>query len=394
MYEPSHLLKTKELIASFSFNEPLHFFLKRYFRQHHEMGSHDRKIVSSAVYSFFRLGKVLPGLKTEERIAIAGFLVQNDASPLLHYLLANYSSLDIDKINLPLENKINAVKHLYPAFNVNDIFPFEKHLSEEIDRESFFKSFLVQPLVWIRIRRGFEEIVLKEIKQQAAGNLQLAVNNNIVSSPPSFPLTNLESFKKGLFEIQDYSSQQAANYFEAGNNDYWWDCCAGSGGKSLLFKDKFPEVKLLVSDLRERILINGKERLQKAKLKNYQLRHINLLLPNPEHLISDSFDGIIADIPCTGSGTWARAPEMLSCFNEKQIDEYAAQQKLILKNISPSLKTGKPLIYITCSVFKQENEDVVDYAINNLGCRLEKKEYLTGYDKRADTLFAAKLIKK
>ncbi|MFI5220274.1 MAG: RsmB/NOP family class I SAM-dependent RNA methyltransferase [Bacteroidia bacterium] len=393
MREHSYLLKAKEIISALPPNEPLRLFLKKYFRQHREMGSHDRKIASSVVYNFFRLGKTLPNLETEQRIAIANFLLQNETSPLLHYLLTSYSSLNAAKINLPLEEKINLVKQLYPEFAINDIFPFEKHLSEEIDKDSFFKSFLVQPLVWIRIREGFVETILREIKQLEVGNWPLAEKEKILSFEPSTPLDKTKSYQKGFFEIQDVSSQQTANYFEASKDDCWWDCCAGSGGKSLLFKDKFPEVKLLVTDSREAILQNAKERFTKAGVKNYQIKTLDLLSPNPELPTHNSLEGIIADVPCTGSGTWARTPEMLSFFNEKQIDEYVAQQMLILKNISPCLKPGKPLVYITCSVFKKENEDVVDYAVKHLGYRLDKKEYFTGYDKRADTLFAARLIK-
>jgi 16S rRNA (cytosine967-C5)-methyltransferase len=57
------------------------------------------------------------------------------------------------------------------------------------------------------------------------------------------------------------------------------------------------------------------------------------------------------------------------------------------------LKPGKPLIYITCSVFKAENEDAVDFIVKELGLKLESMQVLKGYERRADTMFVARLIK-
>src|SRR5699024_9689267 len=104
------------------------------------------------------------------------------------------------------------------------------------------------------------------------------------------------------------------------------------------------------------------------------------------------FDGIILDAPCSGSGTWGRTPEMLSRFNEAQLEQYAQLQKEILDNVIKHIKPGKPLIYITCSVYVEENEQIVKY-LETAGLTLEKMQYFKGYDKRGDTLFAARLIR-
>ena len=98
---------------------------------------------------------------------------------------------------------------------------------------------------------------------------------------------------------------------------------------------------------------------------------------------------IIADVPCTGSGTWARTPEQLKYFSKKSIDEYAGLQKKIVKNASLQLAAGGYLLYITCSVFKKENEDNVDFFSQNTELELIESGYLKGYEMQADTLFAA-----
>ena len=104
------------------------------------------------------------------------------------------------------------------------------------------------------------------------------------------------------------------------------------------------------------------------------------------------FDGIILDAPCSGSGTWARTPEQISFFQPEQINYYKQLQQTIIKNIVPLLKQGKPLIYITCSVFKEENEEQVQFA-TSLGFKVESKKLLQGHQTRSDTLFVFRLIK-
>ena len=101
------------------------------------------------------------------------------------------------------------------------------------------------------------------------------------------------------------------------------------------------------------------------------------------------FDLIICDAPCSGSGTWSRTPEQLYFFDEKKIDQYAALQKKIVTNAVKSLKKDGFFLYITCSVFKKENEEVVQFLENKLFLHLIHAEYLEGYRQKADTLFSA-----
>jgi 16S rRNA (cytosine967-C5)-methyltransferase len=175
--------------------------------------------------------------------------------------------------------------------------------------------------------------------------------------------------------------------------DYWWDCCAASGGKSLLLHDLQPKIELLVSDLRENILHNLDERFRKAGIMKYQKKILDLLQNNELDLHHYEFDGIILDAPCSGSGTWGRTPELLCHFEEHRIEFFSKLQKSIAANVVPYLKTGKPLIYITCSVFKSENEEVVDHLLKTQPLKLERMEVIEGYRHKADTMFAARLVR-
>ena len=146
---------------------------------------------------------------------------------------------------------------------------------------------------------------------------------------------------------------------------------------------------ITVSDIRESILANLKKRFSEAGIKKYRSFITDLSTENSK-LKTQNYDLIIADVPCTGSGTWSRTPEALSFFKEKEIERFNELQKKILTNIIPCLKKGGQLVYITCSVFKKENEEVAGFIQSNFNLKLEKMEILKGYDKKADTMFAAR----
>jgi 16S rRNA (cytosine967-C5)-methyltransferase len=101
------------------------------------------------------------------------------------------------------------------------------------------------------------------------------------------------------------------------------------------------------------------------------------------------FDLVICDAPCTGSGTWSRTPEQLFFFTANKIDKYAALQRKIVSNAIPFLKAGGYFLYITCSVFKKENEEVAGFIKSEFHLQLVKMELLKGYNKKADTMFVA-----
>lgn len=255
---------------------------------------------------------------------------------------------------------------------------------------TFIPLFFKQPDLFIRVREQEIEGIVSDLKNsninvKQIGTTTLALPNG----------TKLETIlKEGSYQVQDLSSQHTGTYFMPNKWDKWWDCCAASGGKTLLLHSLEPVIELLVSDLRESVLTNLDERFRLAGIKKYHKKELDLLQNNDQILHHYAFDGIILDAPCTGSGTWGRTPEMLSFFEERKISYFANLQKSIVQNVVKYLKADKPLIYITCSAFAEENEEVVEHMLKTLPLTLEKMELIKGYEHDADTMFVARLIKK
>lgn len=372
---------------------PLNVFLSRHYRENKQMGSKDRKLFSRMVYDFFRLGNVLKEQDIEIRLGLGGFLCENEAFPLLEYCLEKHTNLKAGNISLSLEEKIDYVKKHYPDFDLFQMADIDLNFSEGIKKEEYFRSFFNRPKLWIRLKKNFKEEVLKELQQNNIAFETYPAYPFAVSMESGISVENFVTKKKGYFEIQDLSSQLTGNYFKAETQEQWWDSCAGSGGKSLMLMDETPGIQLLVSDTRKTILNNLLERFKLSKLKNFKAIEIDLTSTFVLPAFYKDFDGIIADVPCSGSGTWSRTPEMLLQYNHESIMEYQKKQMKIVNAVLPFLKKGSPLIYITCSVLKSENEDLVDFLVNEKGMQLEEMKLLKGIGTGADNLFVARLIK-
>ncbi len=368
-------------IAEFPKDRPVTKYLPEYFRRNKQMGSRDRRNLSNAIYSYFRLGNCLEELKIDERLFVALFLTTQNTDDFLTYFRPDLA----ERINLPFPDKVEFLQKIYPSFNFQALFPFHSHLSAGIAHDAFIAAQLVQPDLFIRTNKE-RAINLEHYLNES--QISFEKNGNCYRLPNATKLNNADY----LYDVQDQSSQYTANYFQPKPNEQWWDCCAASGGKSLLLHELEPTVTILASDNRASILQNLEIRFQQAGIRNFRRREIDLLA-EINAFEKESFDGIILDAPCSGSGTWARTPEMLIQFKEDKIAYFMNLQRTIAENAIQFLKVGQPLIYITCSVFKEENEEAIAYFLANLPVKLEKMELIKGYEQKADTMFVARLIK-
>lgn len=373
------------ILANYRGHEPFHLYLKKYFSANKKHGSKDRRQIASLCYYFFRLG--LGGSSSadvKEKLLLAIFLIENKPSSFLELLKPQWN----EKIALPVSEKHEMVSDI---FNPQNIVPYKTEISEEIDSAQFNLSFLVQPKLFIRIRPGFKQTVINKLR--AAAISFEGINEECFAFSNNEKVSGVLTIDQEAV-IQDYNSQRVKEFLKPVKDSLAkpalsiWDCCAASGGKSILVRDVFKNIRLTVSDTRKNILENLKVRFSKAGIKNYHSFVADLSV-NSSAGIEGRFDLIIADVPCSGSGTWSRTPEQLNFFSRKNIEKYALLQQKIIRNSSKFLEPGGYLLYITCSVFKMENEGNVEFIQKELNLQLIESKYLKGYQMQADTLFGA-----
>lgn len=349
---------------------PLVHFLKQHYRQHPKLGSRDRKMLSEMAYSWYRCGKALPvHMPLKEKVATCLTLCNTSNQRLLQLIDGIVVS---DKVDM---------EHL---------FPHALPLSDGISKTEWLNSMLTQPDLFIRIRKNKSKL-LEILDEQNVPYKE--ITDSCLALPNGTAIDQwLPPF---AYVVQDASSQKTGDYLITAPNEKWWDSCSGAGGKSLLLKDKEPLIDLTVSDTRKTILNNLKERFRTYSHimpVAFEMDVANAAIAT-DIMRNKQFDSIICDVPCTGSGTWARTPEQLYFFNAAQATELSERQARIAGNASMFLKPGGRLYYITCSVFKKENEDVVANITKATGLVCEQMQVINGVSLHADSMFIAVLRK-
>lgn len=378
----SYLNSAVAILRAYEGGEPFSAYLKKYFAANKKYGSSDRKTISHICYSYFRTAGLWRNENLEEKILRGFFLCSNGQTEFLEAIRPAWNA----KASTPLLGKLHELQF---SGELSDLFPMVKELSSGIDPTAFAGSMLTQPDLFIRIRPGHRPRVIEKL--ELAGLPYQNIEENTLSLPNGSRL-------EGLFEIdhdiviQDLSSQRVGElikevYGLLPANPVVWDCCAASGGKSIMATDFLKPSLLLVSDIRNSILANLEKRFRAAGIKNYKRQLIDLTKDQAPGEFMPNL--VIADLPCSGSGTWGRTPEQLLFFREELIGDFALKQKKILRQVSVSLGKGGFLLYITCSAFRKENEEITDYVSDELDLTLARTKLLCGYQEGADTMYAA-----
>jgi 16S rRNA (cytosine967-C5)-methyltransferase len=351
----AYIRSAATLLSQYDGKVPFASWQKEYFRKEKKFGSRDRRIVSQLCFGYFRSGKLFADKPLEEGIRLASELATGDS---------------------PLPNDLSAV------------FPLHVHLSEEIHAAAFIKSHLQQPDLFLRARPGRKDAV--KFKLEAGGIPFTECSTDCLALLNGSKVEEVIVLDEEAV-VQDRSSQQVLEPMQevlpADVRFTLWDCCAASGGKSILALDRFPKVQLTVSDVRESILHNLRSRFRRARISNY--RSFLADVSASQFSFPHQFDVVLCDAPCSGSGTWGRTPEQLFYFTAERIDHYASLQRRIAHNAIKQVKKGGFFLYITCSVFSAENEENVAFIQKESGLTLLSARYYKGYEVRADTLFAA-----
>jgi len=186
-------------------------------------------------------------------------------------------------------------------------------------------------------------------------------------------VTGTRAYLEGRISIQDEASQLVA--LLVGRGETILDCCAAPGSKTALLARRSPGAKVFATELhphRARLMQNL-NRLPNVHVVAADARHLPFSL-------SFTFDRILADVPCSGTGTLARNPEIKWRLKAEDLRDLQSRQIAILKSALAQLAIGGRLVYSTCSLEREENEAVVDAAIDGttdfkvVDCRRELEQ--------------------
>ncbi len=205
--------------------------------------------------------------------------------------------------------------------------------------------------LWIRLQTDDPAPVLAEFEARAWPVRASGVLPSALKVLAEADLTTSDAYARGLIEIQDLGSQLLLAQLAPPPAGHWLDACAGAGGKTLqLARLVGTSGRVDAHDIRASALDELGTRAARARIAN-----IRILSAAP----SGTYDGVLIDAPCSGTGTWRRAPHLKWCTTLQTLANAALVQRDLLNRYAPLVRPGGLLVYATCSLSHHENDDVV-----------------------------------
>jgi 16S rRNA (cytosine967-C5)-methyltransferase len=343
--------------------------LKDWGLSHRFAGSGDRAAIGNIVYDALRMKLSHAFLMDDDSPAALGHAVllrqwgvspealaaecEGDRfapAPLSEETLAAFKSRDLNEAAPHVQGDIP--EWIQPAFEANfsDAWLVEA------------KALAGRPTLDLRANtlKAGRDKVLKALERNGAVASAIARHGiRIPAGEGASRLPNVTAdlaFQKGWFEVQDEGSQVVADLVFAQEGEQVLDFCAGGGGKTLAMAAAMNNKgQVHAYDTDRKRLAPIIERLKRAGTRNVQV-HEDLASLAP---LKGRFDRVLVDAPCTGTGTWRRRPDTKWRLTEKNLEERLLQQQEALANASTFVRPGGFLLYVTCSILPQENEDQV-----------------------------------
>ena len=215
------------------------------------------------------------------------------------------------------------------------------------------------PVTAIRLRRPEAEDRLRTEGIELAPGAFLASARRVRHGD----VTKTATFRAGLCVIQDEASQLVAAL--VGHGAHVLDCCAAPGGKTAAIADRNPNTNLSAVELHPhrarllRKLLSAHDPTSEAGARN-----ISVVAADARNLpFATKFDRVLADVPCSGTGTLSRNPEIKWRLTPEDLADLQVRQLAILRSAMAQVAAGGRLIYSSCSLEKEENEDVIEPAL-------------------------------
>ena len=369
-------------------NKPADALIDTFFRSHKYLGSHDRKFIAETTYGTLRHLRKCELMVTSTIAKLNETLFEEDKT---FFLVAAYLSLQGKMQNVAPENVSSKLKstqlaekmaHVLNIFTKPVTIP-SKSAVVRIGIEHSFPDWMVQKLIEQYGESEAENICASLNEQapitlrvntlkttveqcQAEFNKQGIETTRTVLSPFGLNLAkrinvfSLPIFQDGWFEVQDEGSQLLPFLIDPKPNTKLLDVCAGAGGKTLEFAALMKNRgEIFATDINSYRLEELRKRTKRAGVQNVRVQEIQAIEDLAEQF-SNFFDIVFVDAPCSGIGTIRRNPGMKWMVTEQTVNEVSDKQESILCSSAPLVKPGGRMVYATCTLLRQENEDVVE----------------------------------
>jgi 16S rRNA (cytosine967-C5)-methyltransferase len=347
-----------------SFAVPADSVMKRFFREHRQLGQHDRAFVAELAFAVLRNLRLLEALgaqRSPRRLALAALSIHfgisvRELTPLMRRneeeWLAQLRARP--RSELPIAVQLSLPDWLWASLSEQ----YGASNAEQLAR------FLLQQAP-LDLRVNIELASRDEVLQALAADGIAATPTHY--SPVGIRLQDKPALQKhplfldGQIEVQDESSQLAAQLMHPRRREMVVDFCAGAGGKTLALGALMrSEGRLYAFDTSDRRLAHLKVRLKRSGLSNVHPQHIDSENDARIERLERKIDRVLVDAPCSGFGTLRRNPDLKWRLSLEAIGEMTRKQAAILRSAARLVKPGGRLVYATCSLLREENEAIIE----------------------------------
>lgn len=343
-----------------------------------------RELLRSSVYQILYMDSVPDSAVCNEAVKLArkkGFYnLTGFVNGVLRKIAREYGSIRFPGKEEPEEYL--SVIYSMPKWLVQrflEQYGFEK-------TEKMLEAFLKEKPTTIRIREYLveKEAVLESLKSQKVTVEKAPYVENAYYVKDYDYLPALDAFRVGSIQVQDVSSMLVGDIAAPKEGDYVIDLCAAPGGKTLCIADKLKGTGRV--DARDISRTKTDYIRENAIRQNF----LNVVVTEKDatQLDSDSLekaDIVLADVPCSGLGVMGRKTDIKCKLNPAKIQELAGLQREILEQASTYVKPGGTLIYSTCTIGKEENQDNVEWFLEHYPYELESLDPYLCEELRSET---------
>lgn len=352
------------LAAVLPFSQPADAVLGAFFRKHPKLGARDRAFIAETVFACLRRKRLLEQLAggTDPRRMVLACLAKlsgvssRTLAPLLEASeiawLRDVRALSIDELPLGVRCDLPdwLVEKLLPQLGESQLLALARGMQQPAPLD-----------LRVNLTKASREEVQARFAADGIDAAPMPLSPLGVRLRGKPAINRHELFLSGAVEVQDGGSQLLGLLVAPKRNDLVVDFCAGAGGKTLLLADLMQSHgRLYAYDTSGRRLANLKLRAARAGVSSVQPQLIESEQDARLLRLRDKADRVLVDAPCSGFGTLRRNPDLKWRQTPTSIAEMSAKQASILAAAARLVRPGGHLVYGTCSVLREENEDIVE----------------------------------
>lgn len=384
-----------------------------YFRDRRYIGSKDRAAISQKLFrilrSYHRLAWHLNEDVDARRLAIADLILnaEHSATSLDEAFSGEgYAPQRLNEKERAVAQKLEGKATNDPAMPEQVLLEcppwayaaLQESLGQGLEAEMMAMMGQAPLDLRVNLIKATRDKVLSTLKKEGIAASAGKLSPVSVRLEEKFQITRHPLYMEGLVEIQDEGSQMVAVIADAKPGEQVADFCAGAGGKTLAMAAMMENKGRIVAlDVLEHRLEKAKLRFRRAGVHNIETRALND--EKADKWLKrqrGNFNLVLVDAPCTGTGTWRRSPDQRWRQLGPRLEELLTLQRDILKTAATMVRPGGRLVYATCSLLRQENEDQVrEFLQDHPDFRISQDFMkLTPATSDTDGFFAASLERK